>query len=79
MDPCVLLMSPSSSTDVSLFFIRLFLSLGVLLFEMFHAPFDTMMERARTIGDLRTKSQLPPGFLSSTPPAVHKVSRLTYT
>eukprot|EP01034_Spumella_vulgaris_P037927 gene37927-46800_t len=34
-------------------------SLGIILFEMIHKPFDTAMERFLTLQDLRTKGILP--------------------
>jgi serine/threonine protein kinase len=37
-------------------------SLGVILFEMCHAPFTTGMERLLTMRQLREKAELPAGF-----------------
>lgn len=40
-------------------------SLGIILFEMFHAPFETMTERFTVLSDLRKKEiVLPQEFVS---------------
>lgn len=48
-------------------------SLGIVLFEMAHAPFSTMMERAKALTALRTQQTFPPDFAASAPPLIQKV------
>ena len=49
-------------------------SLGIVLFELFHPPFNTLMERARTVMALREgegkPSSMPPAFVKATPQGV---------
>jgi serine/threonine protein kinase/histidyl-tRNA synthetase len=37
-------------------------SLGIILFEMLHPPFTTLMERVVTLSDVRERQHLPQGF-----------------
>ena len=44
--------------------------LGIILFELFHPPFSTGMERYSTIYALRDKLEFPDAFVKAVPPSV---------
>lgn len=48
-------------------------SLGIVLFEMCHRPFNTAMERIETIRELRDHKKLPQEFVTVTPLAFQRL------
>lgn len=51
-------------------------ALGIILFEMFAGPFETSMERSKTILALKTSGVFPPQFATKYPQVMKLVSLL---